>query len=93
MKYASYENSLEKIAKIINLISIKEFEVLVKNLPMKAINGVSIFNRKLYQLFQEKIIQIPQKFFEKNRMFVLPQINVEIPHPNVIVLGSGGLES
>ena len=56
---------LEKIAKMLNPVSIKELEVLVKNFPTKAINGMGNFPGKFYQTFQEEIIQILHKFLTK----------------------------
>lgn len=56
-----------KIAKIINPISVKEFEVLVIKLPTKATNGTDDFTGKFYQTFQEEIMQSPNKLFQKTK--------------------------
>lgn len=51
--------------KMISPTPIKEFEILVKNLPTKATNVTDDFIGKFYQTFQEKITQIPYKLLQE----------------------------
>ena len=57
----------DKIEKLNRLITSKEDESVIKNLPTNKCPGPDGFSGKYYQIFKEELIPIPSQTLPKNR--------------------------